>query len=90
MACARERRGYLWGGLRAGGSTLGGGAGGDLGGRHGVTVGGTIRGAWGSVLRYSMGSCIVAWVRLMGVIVVGVGVLVAAKVSASCRMASMV
>ena len=51
LACARERRGYLWGGLRAGGFTLGGGDGGGLGGWHGVTVGGTLGVAWGSVLR---------------------------------------
>ena len=48
LACVHERRGYLWGGLRAGGSTLGGGFGGGLGGRHGGTVGGTLGGAWWS------------------------------------------
>ena len=45
FARAHERRGYLWGGLRAGESTLGGGNGGGLGGRHGGTVSGTLRGA---------------------------------------------
>ena len=34
LACARERRGYLWGGLCAGGSTLGIGTGGGLGKRQ--------------------------------------------------------
>ena len=90
MAYARKRRGYLWGGLRAGGSILGGGARGGLGGQHGGTVGGTLRVSWGSVLRYSMGSCIVARVRLGGGLGVGVGAPVAAKMSASCRMASIV
>ena len=41
LACAHERRGYLWGGLSAGGYTLGGESGGGLGVRHGGTVGGT-------------------------------------------------
>ena len=50
FTCAREHRWYLWGGLRAGGATLGGGSGGGLGGRLGVTAGGTLRGAWGSVM----------------------------------------
>ena len=90
LACARERRGYLWCGLRAGGSTLGGGNGGGLGGRNGGAVGGTLGGAWGSVLSYRRGSCIVARVRLGGGVGVGVGALIAAKMSASCRMASMV
>ena len=46
LACACERRGYLWGGLHVGGSTLGGGSRGGLGGRHGGTVGGTLGGTW--------------------------------------------
>ena len=90
LACARKRRGYLWGGLRAGGSTLGGGTGGDLGGRHGGTVGGTLGGAWGSASRCSRGSCIVAWVRLVVGVGVDVGAPVAEKMSASCQMESMV
>ena len=64
LACARERRGYLWGGFHAGGSTLVGGTGGGLGGRHGGTLGGTLGGAWVPVSLCSRGSCIVARVRL--------------------------
>ena len=64
FACARELRGYLWGGLHAGGSTLSGGAGGGLGGRHGGIVGSNLIGAWGPVSRCSRGSCIVSQVRL--------------------------
>ena len=90
LACVHERREYLWGGLHAGGSTLGGGSGGGLGGRNGGTVGGIIGGAWGSVLRCSMVSFVAARVRLVGRVVVGVGVPFAAKFSASCRMSSMV
>ena len=60
LACARERRGYLWGGLCAGGSTLGGGTGGGLGKRHEGTVGGTLGGAWGLDPLCSRGICIVA------------------------------
>ena len=56
LACAREHRGYLWGGLRVGVSTLGGGSGGGLGGLIGGTVGGTLGGAWGSVLCFRLGS----------------------------------
>ena len=52
LAYARERRGYLWSGLRAGGSTLSGGSVGGLGG----TVGGTLGGAWGSALCCILGS----------------------------------
>ena len=85
-----ERRGYLWGRLCAGGSTLDGGVGGGLGGWHGGNVGGTLRGAWGSVLRCSMGSSIVARVRLVGGGVDGVGAPVAAKMLASCRITFMV
>ena len=47
LACARECRVYLWVGLHAGGSTLGGGAGGFLGGRHGGTLCGTLVISWG-------------------------------------------
>ena len=47
LACARDRRGYLWSGSRVGGSILGGGSGGGLGGLLGGTVGGTLGGAWG-------------------------------------------
>ena len=86
----RERRGYLWVGLRVGGFTLGGGAGGGLGRWHGVTVGGTLGGAWWYILCCSMVSCIVARVRLGGGVGVGVGAPVASKMLASCRMASMV
>ena len=39
---------------------------------------------------YRRGSCIVAWVRLGDGVGVGVSVPVAAKMSASCQMASMV
>ena len=90
LACARGCRGYLWGGLRLGGSTLSVGDGGGLGGRHGVTVGGTLGGAWGYMLHCRMGSCIYARVHLVGWIVVGVGAPVAAKMLASCQMAYMV
>ena len=50
LACVHERRGYLWGRLSGGGSTLGGWDGIGRGGRHRGTVGGTLGGAWGSVL----------------------------------------
>ena len=73
-----------------GGSTLGGGAGVGVGGRHRGTVGGTLGGAWCYVLRCSIGSCIAAWVCLVGGVVVGVGAPVSTNMSASCRMASMV
>ena len=66
LACARERRGYLWGGLRVGGYTLGGGSGGGLVGRLAGTAGGTLGGAWGSVLCCRLGSCTVLWVCLVG------------------------
>ena len=90
LACSRECMGYLWCGLRAGGSTLGGGAGVGLGGWHVCTVGGTLGGAWGSVLRCSIVSCIVSRVCFGGGVEVGVGAPVSEKKSASCRMASMV
>ena len=90
VACARNCWGYLWGGLRAGSSTLGGSDGGGLARQNGGTVGGTIGGAWGLVLRCSRGICIVAWVRRGGGVWVGVGAPVAAKMLASCRVASMV
>ena len=51
---------------------------------------GTLGGAWISLLRYSRGSCIVSQVRLGGGVGFGVGVPVAAKILASCWMASMV
>ena len=85
LACACERRGYLWGGLFAGGSTIGGGSGG-LGGTGYSTLGG----AWGSVLCCSLGSCTVARVRLGGGVGFGGCTPFAAKMLASCRMASMV
>ena len=47
-------------------------------------------GAWVYVLRCSMGGCLVARVCLGGGVGVGVDAPVAAKISASCRMASMV
>ena len=53
-------------------------------------MGVTFRCAWGSVLRCSMVSFVAARVRLVGRVVVGVGVPFAAKFSASCRMSSMV
>ena len=90
LDCARECRGYLWGGLGAGGSSLGGGAGGGLDGQHGGIVGGPLGGAWGFVLYYIMGSCVAARVHLVGGVVVGVDALVAAKIPASCWMASVV
>ena len=90
LAFARKRRGCLWGGFCEEGSTLGGGDGVGLGGQHGGTVGGTLGGALGSVLGCSVGSCIVARVRLVGGVVVGVDALVAAKIPASCWMASVV
>ena len=90
LACARDCRGYLWGGLRAGGSTLGVGSGGGLGGRHGGTVGGNLGGAWGSVLCCSLGICTFARVRLGGGVGLGGCAPVAANMSASFRMASMI
>ena len=90
LACVRERRGYLWGGLRSGGSNLGGGTGGVLGRRHGGTVGGTLGGSWGSALLFSGGICIIARVCLGGGVGVGVGAPVAAKKLANCWMESMV
>ena len=90
LVFAHKRRGYLWGGLQEGGSTLGDGAGGGLGGRHGGSVGGTLGGAWVSVLRCSMGRCVAARVRLVGEVVVGVCAPVAENMSASCWIASMV
>ena len=89
LACARERRGYLWGGLHVGGSTIGGGSGGGLGGMLGGTADGTLGGAWGSVLCCRLGIftvvrvCLVIWGGLGGAPV-------EAKMSASYRMASMV
>ena len=65
LACAHERRGYLCGGLRVGGSTLGGGSGGGLGGLLGGTAGGTLVGAWGSVMCCRLGSCTVVRVCLV-------------------------
>ena len=49
LSCVCNRRGYLWGGLRAGVSTLGGGTEGVRGVRCGGTLGVTLRGAWVSV-----------------------------------------
>ena len=89
LACARERRGYLWGGSRVGGSTLGGGSGGGLGGLLGGTAGGTLGGSWGLVLCCRLVSCTVVRVCLVGWVGLD-GVPVAAKISASCRLASMV
>ena len=89
LACARERRGYLWGELRVEGSTLSGGYGGGLGGLLGGTAGGTLGSAWGSVLCCLLSSftvvrvCLVGWVGFDGAPVI-------AKMSDSCRMASMV
>ena len=90
LACARERRLYLWGGLCAGGSTLGGGYGGVIGGWLGGTAGGTLGGAWGSVLFCRLGSCTVAWVCLVGGVGLHGGAPVVANTSASCRMVSMI
>ena len=53
-------------------------------------MGGTLGGAWGSVFCCIIGSCIVARVQLGGGVGVGVGALVAEKISASYRVASMV
>ena len=89
LACARERRGYLWGGSLVGGSTLGGGSGGGIVGLLGGTAGGTLGGAWGLVLWCRLGSCTVLHVRLVGWGGLG-GAPVAEKMPASCRMASMV
>ena len=66
FACAREHRGYLWGGLRVGVCTLDGESWGGLGGQLGVTAGGTLRGAWGSVVYYGLGSYTGARVCLVG------------------------
>ena len=72
-----------------GGSTLGGGSGGGLGRLLGGTAGGTLGGAWGLVLCYRLGICTV--VRVCLVVWGGIGgTPVAAKMSDSCRMASMV
>ena len=90
LACARKRRGYLWGGLHDGGSTLGGGSWGGIGEQNRGTMGGTLLGAWGSVLRCSRVIYIVARVRLGGRVGVGVGAPVAVKMSASCQKAYMV
>ena len=90
LACARECRGYLWGGLRNRGSTLVGGTGDGLGGKHGGSVGGTLGSDWGSALRCSWGSCIVSQVCLRGGVGVGVGDPVAEKNSASCWISFMV
>ena len=72
-----------------GGSTLGDGSGGRRGGLLGVTVGGNHGGAWGSVLCCCLGSCTVLRVCLVGWGGLG-GAPVAANMSVSCRMASMV
>ena len=85
-----EPRGDLQGGFMVGVSTLSGGAGGGLGGKRGVTTGGTLGDAWGSALPCSVGSGVVAQVRLEGGLGVDVGAPVAAKMSANFRMASMV
>ena len=86
---ARERRGYLWGGLRVGGSTLGGGSGGGLGELLIGTAGGTLGGAGGLVLCCRLGSCKAVRVCLVGWVEFG-GAPVSAKMLASCRMSSMV
>ena len=90
LACSHDHRGYLWGGLRARGSTLNGWSGGGLGGLHGGTVGGTLGGAWGSMLCCSLGSYKVARACLGGKVGFGGCTPVAGNISASCRMASMV
>ena len=89
LACAREHRGYLWGGSRVGGSTLGGGSGGSLGGLLGGAAGGTLGGAWGSVLCCRLGICTVLCVCLVGWVGL-VSAPVAANMSAICQMESMV
>ena len=89
LACARERRGYLWGGSRVGGSTLGGGSGGGLCALLGGTAGGTLGGAWGSVLCCCLDICTVVRVCLVGWVGFG-GAPVAANISDSFWMASMV
>ena len=66
LAYERESRGCLWGGLRVGGSTFGGGSGGGLGGILGGTAGGILGGAWESVLCFRLGSCTVVRVCLVG------------------------
>ena len=53
-------------------------------------MGGNFRGAWGSVLCCKLGICTVARVRLGGGVVLGGCAPVAAKISASCQIASMV
>ena len=55
----------------------------------GGTASGTLRGAWGSVLCCRLGRCTIVRVCLVGWVGLG-GALVAAKMSASCRMASKV
>ena len=89
LACTRERRGYLWGGWCEGGSTIGGWSGGGLGGLLVCTAGVTLGGAWGSVLCFRLGSCTVVRVCLVGWVGLG-GAPVAAKMSATCQMESMV
>ena len=70
-------------------STLGGGSGGGLGGMLGGAARCTLGGAWGLVLCGLLGSCTVVRVCLVGWVGFG-GAPVAEKMSASCRMASMV
>ena len=76
--------------VACGGSTLSGGYGGGLSGRLGGTAGGTLRGVWGLVMCCRLGGCTVARVCFMGGVGLRSGAPVVAKVSASCRMESMV
>ena len=89
LAFACERRGYLWGGSRVGGSTLGGGYWGGLGGLLGGTAGGTLGGAWGLVLWCRLGICNVVCVWIVGWVGFG-GAPVSKNMSGSYRMVSMV
>ena len=77
-------------GGKRGGSTLSGGAGGGLGGKCGDTAGVTLIGAWGSAFSCSVGNRVASQVRRWGGVGVVVGVWVAAKISSTCRIVSMV
>ena len=89
LACANDRREYLWGGSCVVGSILSSGSGVGLGGLLGGTAGGTLGGAWGSILYCRLGSCTVVQVCLVGWVGFG-GAPVVARMSARCQMESMV
>ena len=70
----RENRGYLWGGLVFGDSTLSGVSGSGLGVRHCGTTGNNLRVAWGAAFPQGVGKGVAERVRLRGGVGVGVGV----------------